>query len=1631
MLKGHYRRRTSGLALLVLTILVLSMGMVSTAGADVTPYQETPGYPKYGCYDIATAGIGMWSGQTPYQQTVNVPGPVVDAYLYWIGTEDAGAPNAPDQSDLIFNGTTVVGDKVDREVYGTNNPDWFMWRANIGPSGYNLIGQGLNKFTVSGWEPIVPTSQNGLSVVVVYDTGACDRPNQIDLVDSTDYYWENLPGQETTDPMIFTFPPAPVKQDITIWLHHAGTDHRNPCRPENIWEASGTGTPPDNIIQYGNPSTGLHGSRQVVTNGFTSSTCGATSTAWPVTGLVGWVDGFGPTPGVGGYVSPEWSVIQIKVEVPAGNTWVALQAESAYTGSSDPEKTGESGAWFAQAAIPLYEPELRITKTDGVDLADPGDTLTYTLDYENYGYGPAENTTIVDTLPDHATFISASNGGVYDNVAGTVTWNLGTLDRGVSGQVTVTVQLDPVFQAGTTTLTNRADISTTTQGEQDTSDNSATDTTDVFAAVELNIAKSAAPEPVDAGTNLTYTIDWTVGGNAYAPGVTLVDTLPNLVSFVSASNGGVYDAGTNTVTWNLGDVTPVITGTYTVEVAVDTPLYNGTMLDNTVVIADTIGDSATAAAASTVRSDHVLDITKTAAPEPVEAGDNLTYTIDWAVTGNEPSPDATIVDTLPDNVAFVSATGGGVYDDATRTVTWNLGELMTPQSDSFEVVVAVDTPLYNGTQLTNQVVFSDSDPGTDAVDDAVVSTVHSDHVLHISKDDTPDPVEKGAELTYTIDWSVTGNEPADNVVISDPLPFGTQFVSATGGGVYDPSTGTVTWNLGTQMTPQSGTVTLVVKVNKDFPNGLDINNRATINDDKSGKEKEADAVTKVVQTPEGSIGDTVWYDTDGDGIEEPGEPGIAGVGLILYDAGPDGGCGTADDVALGNAVTDSNGKYRFNEIAAGTYCVDVINSTLPAGLILTGGSDPYGPILLAEGEQYRDADFGYGPPAGTGTIGDRIWSDADGDGTQDTGEAGIGNVTLSLRDAGADGLCGTADDTEVATTTTAADGSYLFTGVVPGTYCVQVTDANGVLVGLTLTGGTNPQGPITVTTGNTYLDADFGYQGAAYTGQIGDTIFYDGNRSGVYEPGPVERGIADVTLSLVAPGSDGVFGTADDVTMATATTDANGHYLFNGLPDGDYQVIVTDLNGRLLGYTQTYGVPDTDNNGQVSPYAATITGGNAVLTADFGYADGHLLDVVKVDNVAAGQPVEAGADMIYTISYSASGREPAPNVTLRDILPTQVDFVSASDGGTYDAVTRLVTWNLGNLNPGDNGSVTLTVHVKKPLPNNSYIFNTVTIIDDARVTDESTDVVRVHAEPILSLTKANNPTGEVEPGDAINYTLCYANTGNGNATDVVLTDVIPVNTTYVAGSATGGATYSEATSTLTWNLGTVGPDASTCVTFDVTVNMTIAGLTGQATALSFAEWNSLSIDNTATLVSDQLPDLTAAVSNPLNATVDPAIYKSASQSVMHTGETLVFTVTVTNRGTANANDVIITDGIHPKLENVTLSSTKGTTSYDAATRMWTVNVGLLAPNETVTVVITGQSVRVPAQELPYQITDTATVDFREGAPRNSNEVVVDVVYFQPGEVPEASTWLLLGSGLAGLFGYVELRARTRRRKKHA
>ncbi|MGH1506237.1 MAG: SdrD B-like domain-containing protein, partial [Acidimicrobiales bacterium] len=131
--------------------------------------------------------------------------------------------------------------------------------------------------------------------------------------------------------------------------------------------------------------------------------------------------------------------------------------------------------------------------------------------------------------------------------------------------------------------------------------------------------------------------------------------------------------------------------------------------------------------------------------------------------------------------------------------------------------------------------------------------------------------------------------------------------------------------------------------------------------------------------PLGTIGDRVWSDLDGDGIQDAGEPGLSGVTVELLDA-----VGTV----VATDTTDGAGAYSFAGLTAGDYTVRVDTSTLPANTTTQTGDpdatiDGETAITLAAGDDITTADFGYQP---LGSIGDTVFADVDGDGIQDAGE---------------------------------------------------------------------------------------------------------------------------------------------------------------------------------------------------------------------------------------------------------------------------------------------------------------------------------------------------------------------------------------------------------------------------------------------------------------------------------------------------------------------------------------------------------------------------------------------------------------------------------------------------------------------
>jgi SdrD B-like domain/Secretion system C-terminal sorting domain len=420
--------------------------------------------------------------------------------------------------------------------------------------------------------------------------------------------------------------------------------------------------------------------------------------------------------------------------------------------------------------------------------------------------------------------------------------------------------------------------------------------------------------------------------------------------------------------------------------------------------------------------------------------------------------------------------------------------------------------------------------------------------------------------------------------------------------------------------------------------------------------------------PQASIGDRIWRDDNKNATQDAGEPGVSGITITLYRPGfgLDGIAATADDaLPIGNTVTDSYGNYLFDNLAAGNYQVQV---NLPANYQFTTqsntvdntdgtvvkalGSDVNATtglsytIALTAGENERNIDAGliFNVPAAVSSIGDRVWYDTNGNGTQDAGEPGTSNVTVTLykETAPASGVY-----VVYATTVTDANGNYLFNNLPNNTnYKVGITPPAGTL--LTSSTGT--------TAGNSTTDSDLDPTtrlsavvnipaiGAQITGidvglilqpttkaSLGDRVWYDNNRDGDQDAG--EPGIAGVTVQLMDAYSN---------VLATTTTDAFGMYIFTNLTPGVYRVNFGAVAGMQRTAKDATGgtiadITDSDadpTTGKTLGY--TLNAGGKNMSIDAGYYStqpaanvGAIGDRVWVDNNGngvqdAGEPSVAG-----------------------------------------------------------------------------------------------------------------------------------------------------------------------------------------------------------------------------------------------------------------------------------------------------------------------------------------------------------------------------------------------------------------------
>jgi uncharacterized repeat protein (TIGR01451 family) len=411
----------------------------------------------------------------------------------------------------------------------------------------------------------------------------------------------------------------------------------------------------------------------------------------------------------------------------------------------------------SSATVAVSGPDLAVTKTlDSPVAPRTGDTVNYTVTVRNNGPSTATAVVLMDALPAGLTGVTSDGGGACAITAGQLRCAIGTLADGAS----YTVHVSGTVAAGQTVLLNRASVQGA-ESDGDPTNNTAEVSTPVATVADLSLTKSSDPTQAVPGGTLAYRFLITNAGPDAAAGVSITDTLPAGVSYVSGDAGCSATGGVVTcATANLA-AGAHRTVTITVRVATDATgiVENRATVHTTTPDIDPSNDTGTALTPVLDTAD--VSITKTASPANPVPGDTITYTLTAHNDGPAPAQDVKVGDTLPGGVTFtgvdssdctqaagaVACAFGTLAPGATRvvTITATADPIATPHPGATHQLTdgkveqqltldagetsTVSISCGSGQILTDGSVRVDAvDQGTGDLADAQVLAAHGDGV---------------------------------------------------------------------------------------------------------------------------------------------------------------------------------------------------------------------------------------------------------------------------------------------------------------------------------------------------------------------------------------------------------------------------------------------------------------------------------------------------------------------------------------------------------------------------------------------------------------------------------------------------------------------------------------------------------------------------------------------------------------------------------------------------------------------------------------------------------------------------------------------------------------------------------------
>ncbi len=1147
--------------------------------------------------------------------------------------------------------------------------------------------------------------------------------------------------------------------------------------------------------------------------------------------------------------------------------------------------------------------DLTISKSDSADPVNVGDGFSYTVTVTNNGPNAAANVSISDTLP--VAYVSFTAGSETLSVAGTCNWVSPTLTCNLTNPIpagsTVTLTI-PGTATAAGTATDTASVTSTTP-DPVTPNNTTENTTIVDASTEadLGITKADSPDPVTLKADVTYTLQVHNYGPNTAIAATVTDALSSAFSFVSATvtvGGGTCshtgEATGGTVTCNLGDIANGATETIEIVATVASYPAGGT-LNNTASVSSSTSEPAVdphlnSDSESTTVTAADLELTKTlTSASPVALGDPVTFTVTVLNNGGPDAANNIVVrDIVPIgiNVTSVTATAG-----TWLSPNWTITSLAPDESATLTITGTTNTV---GT-ITNVAEII-------AVDEGDPDSTPNNHILaEDDQDDAQVVVNPSADLELTKTLTTLG-------------PY----------------------NLG-------DTITFVIEVTNNGPSTV---SNIVVTDVIPAQI----GVTSVVP----SVGNWSAPTWDGFGLAN-------GASATLTISGTLDATGTFTNTAEIISVTDVAGAPISDpDSIAGNHDPseddqdsETVTTTAAADLSLTKEvitSNP-SPPQLGGTIDFRITVSNNGPNDATGVI------------ISDPLPGGVGSLQiLSI-----------------------TEGTY--NGTNWGTLSIPV-------------GGTDVlEYRVTVTAANTTL---------TNTAQVSASGQFDPDSTpGNSDPGEDDQSSVSVVISpsadleldkTVNPATVTVF--PSDVTYTVTLTNngpnsATGVVVDDILPNDPNAVYVSDTGGAATTYnpvtnrltwnvgTLAPGSTSIDIVVQVTAAGTYANVAEVVAVNEYdpdSRPNNHIpgeddqdtatVDVLEADlslTKTVDNPSPNVGDIInFTITVTnASLTTDATDVGVVDKLPPGLNFTgnySTTNGSTYDEVTGV--WDVGTVPADSSVSLTLEVEILPPMgPAGAYVNYTQisssdlsdpdsTPDDNSNGDDDDATLTVAPAEADLALTKQAN-VSTVQVGDQIVYTITLINNGPSDATNVTVNEPVPAGTVYVTHTVTGGV-YNSGTGD--WDIPSLAAGSS--VTLQLTVDVAAEGnIFNVAEVMASDQWDPNSIPANGSVTENDRASLVIGPPRPAGvgrgsaetSALDPAISKVGDPLAATVGETVTWTIWVTNTGSIPLAPIFVNDPIPDMFDIISVTTTKGTATISG--QVVTVNIGTLDPGETVTIEI--------------------------------------------------------------------------------